>query len=311
MVKERAEKEHKIQIELDPKKYLENKVDCSGSDSFADDLTVYNHNKDDKEAKVVLEIQAEEFKKYFAALGLKVNVKKNQHLVISRTRTLDNVIVEGRNEADQVKLLGVTFTKNFNFDPHINNITKKINLRVACLSKVKKFMNPKQFKTTCEAMAMSIIRYALEIYGSDHRSQSKLQKLENRILRLVTGCDQREPIRNMLAETGWLSIKNQQIKQRICLLMKALKGNVISSWEELLLQGDRKRRTIQATHDLRMRDLRIAWNPKQKLISRQSALIQAVKSFNDLNLNGRIFPKSNLSKKIGGLVKLHYGSNIP
>ena len=65
----------------------------------------------------------------FEAHGLKINVKKSEHLVIGGPRTISDIKIEGRSEAKTVKLLGITFSNKYTFDNHTTNITNKTSSR--------------------------------------------------------------------------------------------------------------------------------------------------------------------------------------
>ena len=104
---------------------LEAKIDDSVSQSaqvnlslveFADDVTGVTVCDNEHQVQKSLEIMAQEYKKYFAANGLKINVLKSEHIVFGYPRTC-TIYDDGRKEADTVKLLGLlTVSKNYKFE---------------------------------------------------------------------------------------------------------------------------------------------------------------------------------------------------
>ena len=54
----------------------------------------------------------------------KINVTKSEHIVIGKQRTT-NVVIDGRNEASEVKLLGITFSNKYTFDKYVTNVASR------------------------------------------------------------------------------------------------------------------------------------------------------------------------------------------
>ena len=104
---------------------------------FADDVTGITVCNTETQVQKSLEIMMDEYKQYFSAHGLRINVTKCEHIVIgSPRRTV--ITVDGREEASKVKLLGLTFTKAYKFDDHVDNITEKMAKRNGQLTKLTK-----------------------------------------------------------------------------------------------------------------------------------------------------------------------------
>ena len=78
---------------------------------------------------------AKEYKKYFEAHGLRINVAKSEHIIFGKNRTQE-IIIDGRKEAKSVKLLGLTIDSNYKFNDHVTNVNDKISKRIGQVRKI-------------------------------------------------------------------------------------------------------------------------------------------------------------------------------
>ena len=118
------ERLQQISIEADLDDGQHKKDVSLSSAEFADDCTGIAVCKKEQHLQVSLQILSDEYTKYFEANGLKINVTKSEHIVIGKQRTT-NVVIDGRNEASEVKLLGITFSNKYTFDKHVTNVASR------------------------------------------------------------------------------------------------------------------------------------------------------------------------------------------
>ena len=154
---------------------------------------------------------------------------------------------------------------------------------------------------------MSVIQYGLEIYAADQRVIDRLQVLQNIVMRLVLDKDKKARIADMIAETGWLKIKQQQAVQRCQLLFKTMYSSCIQSWSMLLSEGA----VIGHRFDMRRRELKVSWQPIRVRQGLKSSLIGAVKSWNLCKLHERTIPWDKAKRKMVIVAQLKtIGSNL-
>ena len=173
-----AVKEINLRITTCKDTYIKDMTSYDGfmtSESYADDLTavVVTDNEDQNER--LLNILSQEYVKYFKSVGLKVNVSKGEHLILSKNRS-KQIVVDGRMEAESVKLLGVTFAAGWNFDKHIQNLVARCNFRIANLAKIKPYITVKQLGQLGEALVMSVVRYGLEFLSASEANLTKVSR---------------------------------------------------------------------------------------------------------------------------------------
>ena len=214
------QEEHGIKMITSTEIYVKNSEDhqCyTSAKSFADDLTAIIASLTEAQNKIALKVLQDLYIEYFAEVGLKVNIEKNEHIVLSTSPRADtNFIISGRAEKSQVKLLGLTFKNGWNTEPHISNLASRTSYRMAGIARLKPYLTGKQIARLLDALVMSLLRYALELTSSSRANLYKLQIIQNRALRMATNALKTDKISDMLKLTGWQSVTNilrtQQIK---------------------------------------------------------------------------------------------------
>ena len=100
----------------------------------------------------------------------------------------------------------------------------------------------------------------------------------------------------MLKITGWLSVKNLMRVHQIKTVINVKENEVCSLCLELVKLQDAERRARHEQHDLKIRELRIAWQPMRTKTQKLSAWCQMVKTYNQCNLIDKELPKSKSSR---------------
>ena len=140
----------------------------------------------EEQNKIVLNVLQDLYVEYFKNVELKVNLDKNEHLVLSTSPRIDKCfIVGGREEKDKVKLLGLTFKANWKMDAHVNSVVSKTSYRMAGLARIMEYVDNKTLRRLLDSLVMSIVRYALEFTGITRQNLKKLQQIQNRAMRLA------------------------------------------------------------------------------------------------------------------------------
>ena len=158
---------------------------------------------------------------------MKVNVKKEEHIVFSSKGSIrdlpDGVVVDGRKEATQVRLLGIVVQSGYKFDNHVSSIISRVSYRVAHLRRLRRYMSMDRLKQVTESLALSILRFGIEFAGREAKNLKRLQRMMNVLLRLITKSNRFMSVRYMLAKTGFLNCRLQFIYQRAALMRRTLR----------------------------------------------------------------------------------------
>ena len=217
---------------------------------FADDCLLYNEIQTfndslqlQKDLKL-LENWAEEW-------GMKFNAKKCY--IISTEKggipffyTLNDHIFQyvGTNP-----YLGVTLSEDLTFDAHVGNITKKGSRMLGFIQRNLKG-SPSRLK---ELAYLTLVRSGLE-YASVvwdpflQREIDRLEKIQRRAARFVTNNYRREcglTSTQLIDSLGWDSLQERRKTARLCMLYKAINGEVALSIDMLCRPDNRTRGSTQ------------------------------------------------------------------
>ena len=158
---------------------------------------------------------------------LKLNENKTEFIEIKGTNKPNdsNLLYEfefGNNvlkASNKIKNLGITMDPNLNYDLHIDSIVRKCNIGIRNLYLTKKYLDKKTLLVAVHAMISSNIDYCNSLYyGLPKKYIAKLQKLQNRALRLIHFIPIYLHITPYLIENHWLPIK-ERIEFKICLII--------------------------------------------------------------------------------------------
>ena len=167
---------------------------------------------------------------WFCHNGMKLNAKKTQMIVLgtpAMLRTLPPVVVRfcGNTITDsrEVKNLGVYIDCHLNFEAHVSNVTRKCTGILIGLSHARHVIPRQTLKVIVEALAMSVVRYCLSVYGSCGVTQlSRLQKVVNFCVRVVTGKRRFDHVSGALQQLQWLNAEQLVAYHTVCALARVI-----------------------------------------------------------------------------------------
>lgn len=179
---------------------------------FADDCTNVVATDNEWQMEELLDVCSKEYHRYFSAQGMKLNRSKEEHIVHAHSkaaRIKGDIKVDGREEAEAVKLLGITVNRDFKFTRHTNRVISNTNHRLAHVAKVKPLLGEKQFQMVLHSLVTSVHHWGMELAGRDQVNVRKLQKTQNSIMRVQTDSDMLMSVRYLLSKTNTLNVPNQ------------------------------------------------------------------------------------------------------
>ena len=260
------------------------------STEFADDVTGVAVANTEVQLQTTLQLMAEEYTRYFASHGLKINVTKSEHIIIGSPRTM-LINVDGRKEADTVKLLGLTFDKHYRFDQHVDKITEKIASRTGQLSKLQGVADEETMRMMANATIQSVASYGCHIYATDPKNVNRVQVKLNKVMRMVTKSKLSTHISDLLLKIKWLKFKETVEHVKVMLMHKIVTTAAAPFCHHLVATAKH-----QTRYAVRERDLRIAWRPRMARRGEKSFLYTSVKLFNQVKLTGKVMKHSAISK---------------
>lgn len=174
--------------------------------------------------------------------GLKANTKKTAFLVITSKKRENtfNITLKGEliEEIENEKYLGLWIDRNLNWKKQIETTTNDLKKRLGAISRVKKYIKPKQIITLIHGLMMSKAMYAASAYltpqfTTEDPSHSKktigqYQTIINKALRLATNTRLTHHKSNvkLYEETGFRSINECIIDQIANIAAKTIDNDI-------------------------------------------------------------------------------------
>ena len=161
---------------------------------FADDtcLIVDDKNINDLHKKITTEITS--LNKWMIANKLTLNLSKSNLILIQpksrghRTNLslMLSSFVSNLASVSMSKYLGLIFDNSLSFEPHINNLARKLSKAVGILSKVKVYLNTSALCTLYYALFQCHIQYGIITWSSTYKTYlKKLATLQNKAVKIV------------------------------------------------------------------------------------------------------------------------------
>lgn len=206
---------------------------------FADDIVVYSVNKDVNMAIRSLNKGLSQILNFYNSLSLKINVNKSEAMIFSKKDVyfddIQKVNYDGSNLnwVKEKKFLGIYLDTKLKFETHINyiigNASRGLNI-LRSLAGVHWGSDPNILSMLYKSIVRSHFDYSSLAYMNANISYlKKLDVIQNKALRIITGAMCSTPINAMEAETNIvpLSLRRLQICQKLCLKLLATNNSIV------------------------------------------------------------------------------------
>ena len=166
---------------------------------YADDTVLYQSGVNAEEASVALQSSLDKFWEWSTTNRLTINTSKTKVMVFgsrskvkkakSVTLTLKDDILK---KVPTFKYLGLTLDTTLNYNHHISSVIRIVLHKMTLLAKMKKYLNNDVALLIYKSMLLPYLDYADVIfYKSNSSDLDKLQRLQNRCLRICLGYDRK------------------------------------------------------------------------------------------------------------------------
>ena len=286
-------------------------VDCQECGSiccFADDSSF---SFSSKTAADLCEHISEKFKKvsdYMASNELKLNSDKTHLLLLMSDESRQhkpNFIVQLNTGTEIIettnseKLLGGIIAQNLKFKEHIVNhnqsMLKSLNIRLNALKKIQNVASFKGRKMVANGIIMSKLVYLAPLWaGCEAYLKKSLQLIQNKAARIVTKCDNQTPIKRLLVQCGWLSVRQLCTYHSLVLFFKIRQSEAPYYMFVKLFSDNNMSYNLRSTADEKVRlgpD-----SQAQAELARNSFKYRTTKEWNVLPLELRNTPKLDMFK---------------
>ena len=123
------------------------------------------------------------------------------------------------------KCLGVELDKFLSWDSHITSVCKKVSSGIGVLKKIKPFIPSRSLINIYQSIVEPYFGYCSIVWnGISEGLAEKLQKLQNRAARIITGSHYMAPTKDMLEKLGWTNLEVRRNKQKALMMFKIING---------------------------------------------------------------------------------------
>ena len=98
-----------------------------------------------------------------------------------------NIKIDGKKiePSSHVKYLWILIDSFLNWNFHIDELSTKLSCAVGMLAKIRHYINEKTLSMVYHGIFSSLLIYGSQIWGQSNQSVSKMEKLQNKALRII------------------------------------------------------------------------------------------------------------------------------
>ncbi len=225
---------------------------------FADDtcLFVTVDNRDQTADLVNTDLQA--LQEWSNKWLVTFSPPKTQSLIISNKANIDrhpviylnNMVV---TEVKEHKHLGIVFQRNLKWNSQINEMYVKSMKRLDILQAFKFKLNRSALERFYKSFVLPVLEYGDILWsGAQEYELNKLDSVQNRAMRIVTGATERSQINRLYEDLGWHSLSQRREIHQLKWLYKILHGSCPPYLVELVppTVGERQRYNLRGAGNI-------------------------------------------------------------
>lgn len=190
------------------------------------------------------------------------------------------VSIEGMNVqfVEVIKYLGVMVDYKLSFTDHVDYISGKIGRRLGVMFRVKNVLTQYARYVLYNALIVPLFYCCGTIlYLGNNSGIDRLQKLQNRGMRMILNCNRYTRIRDMLECLDWMSVRQLFEYQTLIFIYKINAGSMPSYFDRYLVYC----RDIHGYDTRRKNDFYV--NTASKGIGFNSVFVRGFIKFNELD----------------------------
>lgn len=201
---------------------------------FADDTLIYVTGESSAEVERKLNIAFNVIEEWMNVNKLKLNAEKTKYMLVRsiRKELRGNTIVRclNGNEIERVeimKYLGVMIDDRLRFSGHCDYMLKKIGKKISFLNRIGNFISAYTRCTIYKTIIAPHFEYCATLLIDMGDTQlSRLQKAQNRAMRVILQCDRRAKVQWMLLTLQFMNIR-QRLYYNMCIFIYKILNNMM------------------------------------------------------------------------------------
>jgi uncharacterized protein YuzB (UPF0349 family) len=178
---------------------------------FADDASLMECNESLLVSVEIVSNDLARIERWAAKWLITFNLVKTVSMIFSNKNNpplVPQIMFYGRfiQQVDSHCHLGMTFTKNLNWNQHVDNVLRKTNQRL-------------YFPLARHSMILSVIDYGCQVYcGLTAADVNRLEQLHYRAGIIITGSIKNSSYAKIVTELGWTTLSERRNYVQACLM---------------------------------------------------------------------------------------------
>lgn len=212
---------------------------------FADDTIIYIDEDDHRELVNKINYDLELVSKWLEKNKLKLNIIKTKSMLITNQQNLNifknrhltfNLQEESLTVVAEIKYLGVIVDCNLNFNSHVDYICKKISKKIGILKRVSWYLSINARKTVYNSIILPHFNYCSTIlYMANKTNLERLQRLQNRAMRVILKCSIYTRIEDMLKCLNWMNVADF-LKYNVLVFIHKINKDIVPEYLKNILK---------------------------------------------------------------------------
>ena len=285
---------------------------------FADDTNISTSSECMKDLEKRLNSDLENIYQWLVSNRLTLNLTKTEYMIIGSRHRLKKIelnpeIKIGGQSVKRVKTtkcLGMIIDDKLRWEGHIDHVSKKVSRGIGAMKLIKPYVPKNCLNQIYNALVKPYFDYCSLVWQNCKlEKQIKLQKLQNRAARVITGDNWETRSKDVLNKLDWKNLKERRLFETLMFMRKILKNEVPALISELFQTSSNDQYNLRSNDTM----LKLA-KPKTNAMKRSFSYYGA-KAWNylpadlkNLELNENEF-KANLkefiSKNVDAFSNLH------
>ncbi len=229
---------------------------------YADDTEIEDSCKSEDSIKLETNLNSDfsRLKEYFNLNQLSINVAKCEFMLIGTYQAFKkilniNVHINGEpiNRVSVTQYVGIYIDENLKWYVHIDKIIPKMSAKISILRSLRNVEPIDTLTLMYNAIVLPHFDYANIILNSaSAASKCKLQSLQTRAARLITGSGPRRSRNPMYKSLSWLSLQHRRDFHK-CVMVYKCCNSLASSYLQKLFTSNDIKHTYNTRHSSQLR----------------------------------------------------------
>ena len=150
------------------------------------------------------------------------------------------------------------------------------------------------------ANVLSVANYCSEVFATSPAHVNRIQMKINETMRIITHSGNRARIKTMMNQLKWFTYQETVMYNKLVMLNRILDTAAAPYTTMLIQQGMTNQQTI---HNTRVRELKIAWNPRLVRKGQASFIYSSITLYNQTKIMGKFIEKHKIKDEFKNIIK--------